>query len=64
MAPHDVGRFEAAAGPLLDGLGYERGAVQPADPEPADAARLRDEFVDYAHSGGWPVPGAWARAAA
>jgi hypothetical protein len=64
MAPHDVGRFEAAAGPLLDGLGYERGAAYASSQVLAQAGRLRDAFAHYAQSGAWPVPDAWARVAA
>jgi hypothetical protein len=66
MAPGDVVRFEAAAGDLLEELGYER-ATEPAsasDDELAHAARLRERFVDYARSGEWPVPAAWERVAA
>jgi hypothetical protein len=59
MAPHDVGRFEAAAGPLLDELGYARGADPASDEELARATRLRETYADYARVGGWPVPAAW-----
>jgi hypothetical protein len=63
MGPGDVVRFEAAAGPLLDELGYARGAHSP-DEEVARAARLRETFAEYASAGGWRVPAAWERVAA
>jgi hypothetical protein len=64
MASDDLIRFEAAAGDLLDELGYERGAPDSADEELAYAARLRDNFSKYAHSAAWRVPRAWTRVAA
>jgi hypothetical protein len=64
MADHDVSRFEAAAGDLLEDLGYELGAPRPSDQERSRAMRLRDSFVGYALSGGWRVPTAWERVAA
>jgi hypothetical protein len=63
MAPGDVARFEATAGPLLEGLGYPR-AAPASDGELARAARLREAFVNYARAGGWRVPEAWGRVAA
>jgi hypothetical protein len=43
MAPADVERFEAAAGALLDELGYERGAAVGAEAA-ARATALRERF--------------------
>lgn len=64
MAPTDLVRFEAAAGPLLDELGYARAADPAAREEHARAMHLRETFAEYARSGGWAVPDAWERLAA
>jgi hypothetical protein len=64
MASDDIVRFEAAAGPLLDELGYARGADSASDEEIARAARLRETYADYARAGGWPVPASWEMVAA
>jgi Sulfotransferase family len=64
MTRADVARFEAAAGELLEELGYERVAVSASDEELARAARLRERFADYARSCEWPVPRAWERVTA
>jgi hypothetical protein len=57
MAIEDLTRFEAAAGDLLEELGYERPPASASDEEIADTARLREAFDHYARSAGWPVPG-------
>jgi sulfotransferase family protein len=44
MARPDVERFEAAAGELLDELGYERGAPSPDSQLTEHAARIRGSF--------------------
>jgi hypothetical protein len=63
MAPGDIARFEAAAGPLLDELGYTRGAESaPAELERAE--RLREAFARDARSRRWAVPEGWRRRAA
>jgi hypothetical protein len=59
MAPGGVARFEAAAGDLLEELGYERAVVNASADELAHAARLRDTFVDHARSLRDEVPEAW-----
>jgi hypothetical protein len=64
MPPGDVVRFEAAAGPLLDELGYSRGADSVPDGELEHAARVRDACANYARLGGWPLPAAWERVVA
>jgi hypothetical protein len=64
MAPGDVALFEAAAGDLLEELGYERSATSASRDELAWAAGYRDAFADFAHSIGWRVPQAWGRVAA
>jgi hypothetical protein len=45
MAPDDVERFEAAAGDLLDELGYPRACPSPPPAARERAARLREQFV-------------------
>jgi Sulfotransferase family len=63
MMPGDIARFEAAAGGLLDELGYERGAAVRGE-EVALAAQLRDAFAADAHARRLPVPEAWERGSA
>ena len=64
MAPGDVERFEAAAGPLLDELGYARAAPSLSPEQVERAARLRETFVDEARARGRSVPTAWESVAA
>jgi hypothetical protein len=64
MAPGDVRRFEAASGPLLDELGYQRAEDSLSDEDLERAAHLRDAFVEGARFRRWPVPEAWERVAA
>jgi hypothetical protein len=59
MAPAAVARFEAAAGPLLDELGYPRGSAAPTQEQLAHASRLREAFGDHARARGLAVPQAW-----
>ena len=61
MAPADVVRFEAAAGDLLEELGYVRAAPSASAEELAGAARFRDAFADHARSRRLAVPAAWER---
>jgi hypothetical protein len=61
MAPGDVARFEAAAGHLLEELGYVRAAPSASAKELARAARFRDAFADHALSRQRAVPAAWER---
>jgi hypothetical protein len=63
MMPGDIARFEAAAGGLLDELGYERGAAVRGE-DVALAAQLRDAFAADAHARRLAVPEAWERGAA
>jgi hypothetical protein len=62
MDPVDVPRFEAAAGDLLDELGYPRST--PSVPRRAldQAARIRETFVREAQARGRPLPRAWLHA--
>jgi hypothetical protein len=64
MARSDVARFEAAAGPLLDELGYPRAAARASAEELGRAARLRDAFANHARASRRAVPLAWAKVAA
>jgi hypothetical protein len=59
MTPGDVRRFEAAAGPLLDELGYQRADGSASDEELERAMRLREAFSDHARSHRGTVPRAW-----
>jgi hypothetical protein len=58
--PSDIARFEAAAGSLLDELGYDVGAA-PSDAEVERADRLREAFAQGARVRGWRNPSAWER---
>lgn len=64
MPAQDVERFEAAAGDLLDELGYARGAASASDEKRACAERLRHVFADDARSRRGAVPAAWERVTA
>jgi hypothetical protein len=59
MSTDEVRRFEAAVGPLLDELGYER-TDRPSDAELQRAARLREAFAEGVRSRRRPVPAASA----
>ena len=61
MPPEDVRRFEAAAGGLLDELGYPR-ALADVEPEARDhAARMRARFSDEILARDGRLPQQWAR---
>jgi hypothetical protein len=54
MTPEDIERFEAAAGDLLDELGYSRAVPKPAIPALEEAAEVRKIFVnDVLRLGDW-----------
>jgi hypothetical protein len=59
MAGGDVARFEAAAGQLLNELGYGAEAPPPSDEQIVRAAWLRKAFVSDALARRRPVPAAW-----
>jgi hypothetical protein len=63
MPPTDVAFFEAAAGDLLDELGYPRGTASISEEEIERGSRVRDAYVDRALSRGRPVPDAWGSVA-
>jgi hypothetical protein len=53
-------RFEAAAGALLDELGYVRAASSIPRKEQVHAARIRERFVDEVRARQLPLPRAWS----
>jgi hypothetical protein len=60
MPADAVERFEAAAGALLDELGYERAAVRPGPAVLERAAAARRRFADDVRARGRPLPEAWS----
>jgi Sulfotransferase family len=59
--PHaDVVRFEAAAGELLEELGYERATSSVPRSELARAERVRKTFMSEVRARGRPLPRAWS----
>jgi Sulfotransferase family len=60
MDAPELARFEAAAGALLEELGYPRGAAAPRDKELAEADAARRRLAQHALSRGRPLPEAWA----
>jgi hypothetical protein len=59
MSAEDLERFEAAAGDLLDELGYPRAAPLPRPEALAHAARIRDRFTLDAQARGRGLPEDW-----
>jgi hypothetical protein len=59
MPPAEVERFEAAAGGLIEELGYRRAFPRPRPEALEHAAKARDEFARDALSQGYPVPAIW-----
>jgi hypothetical protein len=59
MPPTEVERFEAAAGGLVEELGYQRAFLHPLPEALEHAARARDWFARDALSQGYPVPANW-----
>jgi hypothetical protein len=62
MDADDVLRFEAAAGDLLDELGYPRAAAFVPRRALDRAARIRERFAEQAHARQRPLPRAWSHA--
>ncbi|HEX5915830.1 MAG TPA: sulfotransferase, partial [Rubrobacter sp.] len=60
MAAGDVERFEAAAGDLLEELGYERAVPNPSSEALEQAARIREAFTREPLASGDQPPGSWA----
>jgi hypothetical protein len=59
MSAEDVERFEAAAGDLLDELGYPRGAPHPNPEASRTASLVRASFAQELLAGGDRPPGFW-----
>jgi Sulfotransferase family len=64
MSPTDVERFEAAAGGLLDELGYERGARASSAGLERHAARMRSSFAAELRARRRRLPSRWRATAA
>jgi hypothetical protein len=64
MSTADIAAFEAASGPLLEELGYERGAPPASKEMAASAARLREAFARHARLRRKTIPRAWEGVAA
>jgi hypothetical protein len=60
MEEENLERFEAAAGELLDELGYPRAVPDPGPPAVERAALVRESFVRDSRSRGKRLPRAWA----
>jgi hypothetical protein len=56
----EIVRFEAAAGDLLEELGYERTTASVPRGEAARAARVRETFAHEVRARGRPLPRAWS----
>jgi hypothetical protein len=54
MGPDELERFEAAAGPFLDELGYERAIDRPDASAIRDTARIRVAFEQLTRSAAAP----------
>src|SRR5262249_8484275 len=59
MAPEQVERFEAAAGDLLDELGYTRAIARPAPDILKQTSRIRELFTQDLHAREEVVPECW-----
>ena len=59
MSAEDLRRFEAAAGDLLDELGYPRAVPEPPQEALAWAARIRESFTWDIPSSGYRLPVGW-----
>jgi Sulfotransferase family len=59
MPAEDLERFEAAAGELLEELGYPRACPHPPDETLARAARIRESFTREVSASGKRLPKSW-----
>jgi hypothetical protein len=59
MPAEDLERFEAAAGDLLEELGYPRACPHPPEEKLARAARIRESFTREASASGKRLPKGW-----
>ena len=60
MGEEDVVRFEAAAGELLDELGYQRGASRRDSDLVVHTGSIRRRFIEDVSTRGRPLPEGWA----
>jgi hypothetical protein len=60
MSAADLERFEAAAGALLEEIGYERGAPAPGREAQRHAATMRDRFTKDPHFKERALPAVWS----
>jgi hypothetical protein len=61
MPAEDLERFEAAAGDLLEELGYPRACPPPPEEKLARAVRIRESFTREASASGKRLPKGWER---
>jgi hypothetical protein len=61
MPAKDIERFEAAAGDLLEELGYPRACPHPPEEKLAWAVRIRESFARDASASGKRLPKGWER---
>jgi Sulfotransferase family len=61
MPAEDLERFEAAAGDLLEELGYPRACPHPPEETLARAVRIRESFTREASASGKRLPKGWER---
>lgn len=61
MFPDDIERFEAAAGDLLDELGYPRAVPDPSPQALESASEVRESFIRTMTSRGNRLPEGWRR---
>ncbi len=61
MPAEDLERFEAAAGDLLEELGYPRACPHPSEEKLAWAVRIRESFARDASALGKRLPKGWER---
>jgi hypothetical protein len=59
MTAEDLERFEAAAGDLLEELGYPRACPHPPEEKLARAVRIRESFTREASASGKRLPKGW-----
>jgi hypothetical protein len=59
MSQEEIRDFEATGGDLLDELGYARSALTPDEGTVAEAARVRDAFLEGMRRRGRPLPRSW-----
>ncbi|HEX5914904.1 MAG TPA: sulfotransferase, partial [Rubrobacter sp.] len=61
MPAQDLERFEAAAGELLEALGYPRAVPDPPEDMMENTSRIRNSFRRDVLARGWRLPRGWER---